>query len=138
MRLRTGRVDFDMGRHILSVFILSLAALLSACSSGGTTTVSGSLELTISGLPGAAGAAVTVTGPDSFSQDVLQSRTLSDLTPGSYSVTASAVEVGGTTYVPTVDPNSVTVQAGAVATVNVTYAASAAPQGTNLRVDISG
>ncbi len=51
----------------------------------------GSLEVTIIGLPGGVDADVLVAGANGFSQLVASSTTLTDLTPGLYSLSAEAV-----------------------------------------------
>jgi glucose/arabinose dehydrogenase len=116
------------------MFILSLLLLLAGCSGGGgdpgTTTppptaTTGSLQVATSGLPAGLNAAVRVTGPDNFSQDLTGTRTLTSLAPGSYSVAASSVTLGGTTYTPTPAAQSVVVTAGASVTASVAYAGSA-------------
>lgn len=114
-----------------------------AVDPGGTASVSfavtcaataGALGVTISGLPDRAAAAVTVAGPNDFSQAVTQTATLSGLTPGSYAISASDVVAGGTTYTPNVARPAVLVVAGATATVTVTYTAVARIT-LNLRID---
>jgi hypothetical protein len=94
----------------------------------------GRLTVTISGLPAGAQAAVTVTGPGNFSRAVPATTTLSGLTPGTYSVAASNVVVGGTTYTPSISRPTVDVVAGATAAVTASYTAVAAIT-LNLRVD---
>jgi hypothetical protein len=95
----------------------------------------GGLRVTISGLPSGTAAAVTVTGPSGFSRAVTATVGLTDLTPGSYTVTASAVTAGGTTYTPTVDPPTVQIAAGGNPSVSVTYRGAA---GTTLNLRIAG
>jgi glucose/arabinose dehydrogenase len=116
------------------MFILSLLLLLAACSGGGgdpgannppPAAATGSLQVSTSGLPAGLNAAVRVTGPNNFSQDLTGTRTLSALAPGSYSVAASSVTLGGTTYTPTPAAQSAVVTAGASVTASVAYAGSA-------------
>ncbi len=106
----------------------------------------GSLEVTISGLPTSTDAAVTVTGPDGFSQTLKVSQTLSDLTPGDYTVTAGNV-TSSYTYAATVASSPVNVTAGAVAQATIAYSAttgvlqvdiSGLPSGTDADVSVSG
>ena len=54
-------------------------------------TGTGTLTVTVSGLPGGLDAGVTVSGPDGFSVAVRSTRTLSNLDAGAYTVTASGV-----------------------------------------------
>ena len=94
----------------------------------------GSLRITITGLPGGTDAAVTVSGPNSYSQAVTASGTLASLTPGSYGVSARDVTAGSTTYAASVSSSTVAVAAGASPTVSVSYTGPAAPT-LNLRID---
>ncbi len=93
----------------------------------------GSLRVTVTGLPAGVGALVTVTGPGSFSEEVAATLTLEDLAPGEYTVSAANVNSGGATYSSTPADRSVTVAAGATAQVTVTYASTGGPT-LNLRV----
>src|SRR5439155_13730761 len=89
------------------------------------TTTTGGLTVTIAGLPAGTNAAVTVTGPNGYSQPVTQTQTLTDLAPGGYVASAADVSSGGTTYTPRARTKSATVSAGATAAVTVTYDAVA-------------
>ncbi len=93
----------------------------------------GSLRITVTGLPSGAAAAVTVSGPGSFSQAVTTTRTLAGLTPGSYGVSARDVVAGGTTYTGSVSSATVAVAAGASPSVTVTYTGPVVPT-LNLRI----
>ena len=119
------------------MFLLPLLFLLASCGGGGgdpgtppappappAATV-GSLQVVISALPGGTNGAVRVTGPNNFSQDLTSTQTLNSLAPGSYSVAASNVSVGGATYTPSPATQSVVVTAGATATASVAYASQA-------------
>jgi hypothetical protein len=61
----------------------------------GATT--GDLTITLSGLPGSTPGAVTVSGPNGYSQAVTATTTLSGLAPGSYAIAAVNVTAGGAT-----------------------------------------
>ncbi len=61
---------------------------------------SGSIALTIEGLPSGSTAAVTVTGPNSFTRAVTTSSTLGGLAPGDYTISAAAVQANGHGYAP--------------------------------------
>ncbi len=98
------------------------------------TPTTGSLELTVGGLPAGTAGAVTVTGPGSFSASVTTSTTLSDLAPGSYAVAAADVTSGGTRYTASPASRTVTVAANATARLTITYGPAAGPT-LNLRVD---
>ena len=110
--------------------------------------ITGSLALTISGLPGGVNANVTVTGPGGFSQSATASKTWSNLTPGSYVVAAAVVTNGPNTYggapasqtiavVASLTPSSASevysLSAGQL-TVNV----SGLPAGTNPIISVTG
>ncbi|HEX2219718.1 MAG TPA: hypothetical protein VHG35_13020 [Gemmatimonadales bacterium] len=90
------------------------------------TATTGSLTVTIAGLPGGSDADVAVTGPGNFSRTVTETTTLEGLTPGEYEVDAEPVSAGGSTYTATPPRRSVAVAAGATATITVTYAAGPA------------
>jgi hypothetical protein len=95
----------------------------------------GSLRVSIGGLPAGSPAAVTVAGPNSFSQAVTETTTLSELTPGSYQVTAANLVTGTVSYRASVSRPTVSVTAGSTATVTVTYTAINATPTLNLRID---
>jgi hypothetical protein len=114
-----------------------LASLLTfalvGCSGdpGGPTPAS--LTVTIQGLPNGSSAAVNVTGPSGYAQAITSSQALTGLNPGSYTIAASSVTVGPTTY--SASPTSQTVAVGAgAATAFVTYGT---PRG-NLALTITG
>jgi glucose/arabinose dehydrogenase len=102
---------------------------LAASTTPATATVTysagtGGLTITITGLATGVSAAVTVTGPSGYSQQLTGTQTLTSLTPGAYTITASPVATNLTTHHPTPATQNVTVTAGATATRTVTYAAS--------------
>jgi hypothetical protein len=103
------------------------AAFTVTCSA-----TSGSLTITILGLPSGTDAAVTVTGPGAYTQPVTETRTLAGLAPGDYLATAADVANGATTYTPSPKSRTATVAAGDTASVTVTYAAVA--PSLNLRI----
>jgi hypothetical protein len=92
----------------------------------------GGLTVTVSGLPAGTLAAITVTGPGSFSRPVTATATLDGLAAGNYTIAAKAATSGGTTYNPAPDRQTSAVAAGATATATVTY--SAAPPSVNLQI----
>ena len=115
------------------VWLLSLAGL--ACDGGPSDPSSGTLALTVLGLPNGSAAAVTITGPDNFNQQASGTQTFTQLTPGNYTVTASNVIVGATEYIPS--PASQTVvltSSSGQANASVLYSQ---PTG-NLAVTITG
>lgn len=85
---------------------------------------SGALAVALTGLPAGTAGTVQVTGPDGFTRAVTATATLTELTPGTYRVIATAIAVSGITYRPVTD--TVTVQVAAsltAAPATVTYAA---------------
>lgn len=110
--------------------VAACAALvvLSACGSndGPTAVSTGTLSLTVNGLPAGSNAAVTVTGPSAFSQTVTTTTTLA-VAPGSYTIAAAQVTVGSAKYTGTPSPTTVTVSAGATASASVSYSVAATP-----------
>ena len=117
-----------------------LIALLSACGGGDSDPTTpaptlGSMMVAVSGLPPGTAAAVTVTGPGSYTHSVSATETLSELAPGGYTVTAQAVSGGGHSYQPSVGSQNVTVSEVAVASATVTYSEVGAGGGSNLRID---
>ena len=98
------------------------------------TSTSGGLRVTVSGLPSGVSAAVSVTGPNSFSQTLTATRTLDNLVPGTYAVSATPVVSGNTTYTPSVARPSVDVVAGSTEAVTVSYTGTSNVT-LNLRID---
>jgi hypothetical protein len=97
--------------------------------------VSGSLRVTISGLPAGTDAAVTVSGPDAYDEELGATSTLEDLAPGEYTVDAASVTDGGFSYEANPASITVTVTADATETVTVTYTGQALP---SLNLEIAG
>lgn len=93
----------------------------------------GSLRVTVAGLPTGVDATVTVTGPQGYREELTAAATLANLAPGQYTVTAARVVSGGTAYTATPPSRTVAVAAGDTAEVVVTYAPSAAAS-LNLRI----
>lgn len=90
---------------------------------GGGAGGNGSLTLAISGLPSGTPAAITVVGPGQFRQAVAQSTTLSNLAPGSYTVTADSVLTGSALRKPQLPSQVVAVAVGTGVTASVAYGA---------------
>lgn len=127
-----------LGIKALTVVV---ALALGACTTGGPQepqpTGVGALRVTVSGLPGGAQAAVTVSGPGGYVEPVAGSVTLAGLQPGSYTVAASPVTYQGVKYAGAVSLASVAVQANDEASTTVTYAPTSTEPGT-LDVVITG
>ena len=108
----------------------------------------GSLAVAVTGLPTGARGDVTVTGPGGFSRALTATTTLVMLTPGTYTVTAAAVNISGGTYSPAAASQTVTVAASTVAagaTVaystpggSIAIAASGLPTGASPVFTLSG
>jgi hypothetical protein len=104
---------------------------------GGTGPTTGSLTVTISGLPAGTNGNVTVAGPSGFSQNfTAASTTVSNAVAGTYTATAANVTAGGTTY--TAPAASATVTAGGSATLAVAYSAQTAPPPAQRVAVVSG
>jgi len=104
---------------------------LAACSGDeGPTTPpapqNGSLAIAVSGLPTGTNAALTITGPNNFSQSATGATTIS-VAPGSYTVAAAQVTSGTTRYNATVTGSPATVTSSATANVTVAYSVAANP-----------
>ena len=120
-----------MIRHLRCIALLTLLAACGGKDSAGPSV--GSLAIGVTGLPPASAASVSVTGPGGFAQTVGPTpATLSDLDPGSYTITAVGVSAGGTSYVPLPATQTVQVAAGGSASASVSY--TAAPGSLNLTV----
>jgi hypothetical protein len=130
---------------------LSILLVLFAAACGGkelTGPSVGGLAVNVEGLPPAAAASVTVTGPNDFSQVVGPSNaSLDELAPGSYTITAADVSEGGAAYVPLPTTQVVQVTAGGSASAGVVYTAtpgslsltvSGLPGGVGGAVTVSG
>jgi hypothetical protein len=81
----------------------------------------GSLAVAISGLPTGVDAAVSVSGPVGFTQDLTESTTLAGLTVGNYAVAAANVTADGLTYQGIVTGSPALVIGGATTDVSVAY-----------------
>ena len=116
---------------LLNVLIISVG--LVACGSddddspgpGTPPVTTGSLAVSTSGLPSGVNAALRVTGPNNYLQDLTGSHTLSGLAPGSYNVSATPVTTGGVTYQPAPASQAATVTAGATTSATVAYSSAA-------------
>ncbi len=94
---------FFAGGKYRVIGLLALCFLLGACSDAVTPPPvtdpnTGSLQVTIQGLPPEAEADVTVAGPGDYQEEVERSRTLTSLATGRYTVTVGSVVYEGETY----------------------------------------
>ncbi|WP_105168871.1 DUF5666 domain-containing protein [Pseudoalteromonas sp. T1lg23B] len=102
-------------RRLNTYFYGACLIFLSGCGGGGgdqsttpttptptdppaQTVDTGTLKVSIAGLPQGVSADVTITGPDGYSSDLNQSKTIADLTVGSYTVTVNAVSANSLSY----------------------------------------
>ena len=113
--------------------VAATAALLAltACSDDDPVTppAKGSLAVTISGLPAGTNASVAVAGPNAFAQTLTATQTLS-VDAGSYTISASNVVVGTTTYSGTVTGSPASVTSGG--TSSATRSTPARGSGTSI------
>ncbi|NNG16906.1 MAG: hypothetical protein HKM89_10535 [Gemmatimonadales bacterium] len=93
----------------------------------------GTLDLTVTGLPGGVDAGVTVTGPG-YSASVTATTTLTNIGAGTYTIDASNVVDGATTYIPNPTTQTASVTPGATSVATVTYLV-AGPSSFNLVID---
>ncbi|MGH7592725.1 MAG: hypothetical protein ACRELE_02590, partial [Gemmatimonadales bacterium] len=100
----------------------------------------GTLNVTLTGLPAGAAAAVTVAGVGGFHQAITGTLTMPGLVPGEYVVTAASVTIAGVRYEPFTTSQTATVSAGAIVRAAVTYsvAPSAPALPGSLLVNTSG
>ncbi len=123
-------------RYRLMLFgAMLIGMVLLACGGGGGSpgitgavpppASTGTLAVSASGLPAGVNAALRVTGPNNYLQDLIQSQTLGNLAPGSYNVSASPVTSGGVTYQPAPASQAATVSAGATVAATVSYGSGA-------------
>ncbi len=117
-----------------------MAGTMAACGDDGAIGPgSGRLAITITGLPPAVPASVTVAGPNGFQFVTGSSRTLAALDPGSYTITASDVTSGGSRYAPAPAAQTVLVMSGALATATpIAYSVTSAALDLGLQLVASG
>ena len=96
--------------------------------------VTGSLAVTVAGLPAGVEASVAVSGPGGYSEALSATTTLGGLAPGQYSVTGEDVVDAGLIYTPSPASQQAAVAAGEVAAVTLTYA----PVASTLNLRIAG
>lgn len=122
-------IDARRARHLAAA---GFALALVACGSGSTAPKTGSLVVSVA-APAGVTPSVTVTGPNSYSQLITATTTLTGLTPGSYAVTAASVTgsnaIVGAFSTAVVSGSPATVTAGAPDTVTATYATRAGSGG---------
>ena len=96
----------------------------------------GALTVNIVGLGTSADAAVSVTGPNGYTRNVIETETLQALIPGTYTVAAqNVVAAGGTPHSPSPATQDIAVSPGSTASATVTYAP---PSSGDLNLTIAG
>jgi hypothetical protein len=110
-------------RHVGVRIPLVLGLFLTACSGESTGPSTGSLALTVSGLPAGVEADVSVSGPGGFTRQVGGSETLVGLALGSYTVAASGVPVGPSLYAASPSTQAVVLSGPDPASAAVVYSA---------------
>ncbi|HXY31485.1 MAG TPA: hypothetical protein VEI06_12310, partial [Gemmatimonadaceae bacterium] len=105
---------------------LATALALASCdtSSNPSGLNTGELILQILGLSSGTNAAVTVTGPGGFSQNVTASGALANLTPGTYTITASSVSSPTARYDAAPATQNIAVSSNQTSNATVTYSAT--------------
>lgn len=109
-------------------YVPAKAAQQVTVSGGATTTVSAvyavvpaSLQLIVTGLPNGIAAPVAITGPNGYSATATQSVTLTDVPPGSYTITSASAIPAGILYQATPPTLAVSVAPGAQVVARVQY-----------------
>jgi glucose/arabinose dehydrogenase len=121
-----------LSRRLIRICLVALLAVLTACGSGGTGSngsggpTTGSLAVSVTGLPAGLNGAVAVSGPGGFSQTILATQTAINLTPGTYTIAAVSVLSGSSVYAPQPTTQAIAVGAGNTANASVIYAAAGA------------
>jgi len=101
---------------------IALAAVFAAGACSDPAPATGSLIVTIGGLPAGVDGSVTVTGPNGYSTVVRATTTLEPLEPGAYLVRIQPVNHDNAIYAQVVTEVPVTVTAGRIGSASVTYA----------------
>ncbi|HEV8264892.1 MAG TPA: hypothetical protein VGQ06_08060 [Gemmatimonadales bacterium] len=123
--------------RLAGVVRLGWLPLLAMC--GGSDATTGALAITINGLPAGASGDVAVTGPNGYTHHSTATETLTTLSPGRYTISASAVTRSTVGYAPTPTSQMATVMAGGTASATVAYAAVASSRsGVDRLDDVTG
>ena len=91
----------------IALLVGTVAVLGSCTDSNGPRT--GTLSLTIAGLPGSAAAQVTLVGPNNYSRVLTTTEVIAGLRPGAYQISAAPIRAGATRYSPLPDTQTVTI-----------------------------
>jgi hypothetical protein len=120
----TGKYAAALGAALVMCASLWLAGCgggSNSSSSVGQSMTGGTLALTIAGLPSGVAGNVLVTGPNSYSQTLSSSQSLSHLTPGSYTLQINVVTSSGSNYYAATASQTVTVSNGITTSVQADY-----------------
>jgi glucose/arabinose dehydrogenase len=98
---------------------------------------SGSIALSVTGLPSGQNGTVSISGPGGFSRTVSSTQLVAGLAPGAYMVAAANVLTGAALFQPQPESQTVTVGAGTTANASVSYV-DAGPLRLGLQAVVSG
>ncbi len=120
-----------LARRLSRICLAALLTVVAACGGGDDGDASadpttGSLAVSVIGLPASLSGTVAISGPGGFSQAILATQTVTDLDPGTYTVAAEDVLSGTSVYSPQPVTQTIAVSAGAVASASVSYTSTAA------------
>lgn len=112
-------------RRGITTLSLPVLLLLYSCGGGGddNSVNGGTLSLAVSGLPTGTTGDLTVTGPNGFRTTADGGRTLPNLAPGDYTITAGNALTGTTSLSAQPGAQTVSVSNGATAVASVAYGA---------------
>ena len=91
----------------MALLVGSVAVLDSCGDSSGPRT--GTLSLSISGLPESIAGQVTLSGPNKYSRALTATGVVAGLRPGAYHISAAPIRDGATRYSPLPDTQTVTI-----------------------------
>jgi photosystem II stability/assembly factor-like uncharacterized protein len=124
-RTRPGKSLFKSShvRVFLLLAIFGIAGCGGSSNSQPPPPQTGSLTITITGVPSGAVANILVTGPAGFQQTISATTTVNHLSPGAYNVAAPILPSGSNSslLVPTYSSSAITVNTGTTATITVAY-----------------
>ncbi len=112
--------------RVPSAILMVLTLMTLSCGGGEQATgpaiaTTGSLALTVTGLPVGTAASIVLSGPDGYASQATVSATIAGLAPGSYTLTSQSVTGGLDRYAPNLTTATATVTAGVSTPVSVTY-----------------